>query len=359
MRRLSVMAALVAIGLLGCAGRSDVTPSPGAASVPPATTAPSESAASAAPPSAAGETQAADGPWIAYQQRAANGGYGVHLVQLDGSGIHWPVSAVPGKFQEHPDWSPDGKRLVFAVTDANNTKHIWVADLDGSHAEPIVDCEAPCAWADEPAWSPDGKSIAFQRTAVNGATRTSTIERWDVSAKVAHVVITAAAGMTFYAPRWAPDGHALVAEDSTNGKTLDDPPAANSIAIIDLSGSAPTLHDLTDASRLANNPDWSPLGDLIVFCLPAPHAGFDGPADLYVMAPSGGAMRRLTTLVEAGGRAVQPTFAPDGLSVLFVVDDPAGPKQGLASVAIAGGDIRPAAGSDYIGGVHPRLQPKP
>jgi Tol biopolymer transport system component len=50
------------------------------------------------------------------------------------------------------DWSPDGRRIVFARDDG-----IWLIDVDGSGQRrlPIT------PGADEPRWSPDGRRIAF------------------------------------------------------------------------------------------------------------------------------------------------------------------------------------------------------
>ena len=343
----------------GCAGtplRSSVASSVGGSATAPPPSSPAS--VSLAPSSSPDPVQPKAGePWLAYTARAANGNFGVNLVRLDGSGVHAPTDGIPGQFQEHPDWSPDGNRLVLSETAADGTKDLWVADIDGSHATQIVDCQTPCVWADEAAWSPDGKSIVFHRMVATSGRRVSTLELFNVANSTTRILLTAKNGRAFYAPRWSPDGQSLVAEDAQNGATLDDPPSANAIAVVDLSATSPTLRDITAPDRLANNPDWSSQGDLIVFCLPAPSAGFDGPADLYVIAPGGGPMRRLTSLVEAGGRAIQPTFTPDGSAVLFVLDGPPATDRGLASVPVTGGDPRPAVGSSYIGGVHPRLRP--
>jgi Tol biopolymer transport system component len=358
MHRSWFISAAAVIAISGC------TASP--ASTPPRSGAPSSlvpSAGDVASPSvpSARSTPTATagwgGPWIAYQGGVPGKSYGVHLVRLDGSDIRWPMSKVPGQFQEHPDWSPDGKRLTFSVTASNDTEDIWVADLDGANAERIVDCEAPCVWADEPAWSPDGRSIVFQRATSSGGQRTSTIERWDASTKATTVLLKAAAETTFYAPRWSPDGRSLVAEHATNGKTIDDAPIDNAIVVIDLGATVPTMRAITDPTLMANNPDWSPRGDLIIFSLPKPRAGFDGPADLYTMAPAGGPMHQVTSIADAGRRATQPTFSPDGMSVLFLLEG--GTDQGLAIVPVTGGDPRSAAGATYVDGVHPRVQPTP
>ncbi len=299
-------------------------------------------------------------PWIAYQAFGADGGYGVHLARPDGTGIHFAMSAIPGKFQEHPDWSPDGQRIVFSATETDlQTEDLWVADVDGSNAERIVDCQAPCLWADEPAWSPDGRSIVFQRSISHNGTRTSTLEVLDPATKNVQTLLTAPKGKTFYAPRWSPDGRSLVTEFATNGATIDDPPTANSIAIVDLRATPPTVRAITKESLLANNPDWSPRGDLIVFSLPATGAGFDGMADLYTIRPDGTRMTVVTSLAAKGGRAFQPTFTPDGARIIFVREAVLGGDVSMASVLIDGTGLIPATSSGYIAGYHPRLRPSP
>ncbi len=52
-----------------------------------------------------------------------------------------------------PQWSPDGKQIVYTSDDA-----LWVMNSDGTNARKLV--EHPTGHA-EPRWSPDGKRIAF------------------------------------------------------------------------------------------------------------------------------------------------------------------------------------------------------
>ena len=55
-----------------------------------------------------------------------------------------------------PDWSPDGKRIAYAVR--SGARHdIWVMRADGSNARQVTAtgaCRAPC-------WSPDGAWLAY------------------------------------------------------------------------------------------------------------------------------------------------------------------------------------------------------
>src|SRR4051812_23311892 len=62
------------------------------------------------------------GAWVAYAVRPA-----IRLVRLDGTGDHLLVPKIAGD-QEHPDWSPDGSKIVFQL----DFKSLWVVGADGS-----------------------------------------------------------------------------------------------------------------------------------------------------------------------------------------------------------------------------------
>ena len=57
-----------------------------------------------------------------------------------------------------PDYSPDGKRIVFASTRSGGYE-IWVCGADGSNPTQVTRLGAPVSGS--PRWSPDGRTIAF------------------------------------------------------------------------------------------------------------------------------------------------------------------------------------------------------
>jgi hypothetical protein len=95
-------------------------------------------------------------------------GVGNLLIRPDGTDEHWatpdaPITANPAAqgggigdgWQMHPDWSPDGKQLTYAVDtwpETVFTRDLWVSDADGSNTRRVYGCAPPCRNAEWPAW---------------------------------------------------------------------------------------------------------------------------------------------------------------------------------------------------------------
>jgi TolB protein len=299
-------------------------------------------------------------PWIAYQSATGKlgGAHGIHLVRPDGSGAMFVGGALPrGGEQLHPDWSPDGRRILLDAADTDGTYDLWVIDLDSMAAERIVDCVTPCLWVQEAAWAPDGERIALQRHSATDEGEVSTVEIVDLASGESTTVFETDATLGIYAPRWSPDGASLVLEivGWDGGDFIGD-----SLQVLDLADPGVT-RTIVPMDMMGNNPDWSPRGDLIAFSAPAA-GGEPGGAlsDIWVVAPDGTGMRQVTHLAAEGGTAVQPAFTPDGSRILFKGSGgDVGRQDVIASIAIDGSDLGPATGEDYIGGWHPRMRPTP
>jgi Tol biopolymer transport system component len=294
-------------------------------------------------------------PWLAFQSDVG-GPYGVRLVRPDGTDQFYPTGTAGGTEQLHPDWSPDGLRLVFS-TMGGAARDLWVTDADGGNPEQIVACGA-CTLADEPAWSPDGTSIVFHRQTLVGDVFQSTLEIYDVASRTTRVVLTAPDDRAFYAPRWSPDGTHLVMEYAHRLPDSREDFDGVQLAILDLRAKTPELRPITKVSDWTNNPDWSPTSDLITFSRPAAPPRIDGPSDLWTIKPDGSEARQVTRLADQGSIGIQPTFTPDGTQIVFVTGKPDG-DQGMGLVPVAGGEVVPATTSGFLGGVHPRFRPTP
>jgi hypothetical protein len=106
--------------------------------------------------------------WSPDSRRIAFGGTcdedGVFVANLDGSDttllvkLKWTTASN----RYAPDWSPDGKRIVFVAPDSSDESvesRIYVIDADGSNLTPLP---FEGSWQ-LPTWSPDGKHIMLER----------------------------------------------------------------------------------------------------------------------------------------------------------------------------------------------------
>jgi Tol biopolymer transport system component len=356
-RRSMVLGLSASLGLMACGpAASPSAPAPSAAS-----SAPSASGAIAASgtPSPSASPRPTPTPlpsilpgesWLAVQTQTT--GYGVHFVRPDGTGLHRWTAGVPGT-HEHPDWSPDGDRILLNAVMPDGTEDLWIGAADGSDAQMLLDCVAPCVWLDEAAWSPDGTEVAVQRLTRGAGRQTiSTLERLEVATGRTTIILTMPTQEIVLAPRWAPDGRRLVVEHLHLVEDhIDADVDRGGIGIVDLDAATPTVQPITEGA-FENSPDWSPGGELVLWSQP----GAEGGSDVWVGAPDGSGARRVTDLASSGDGADQPAFAPDGRSIVFVWSE-AGGSTRIGQVDVDGSGLRSATGDVEIDGMHPRLRP--
>ena len=350
-RTVLLMTVLSIVG--GCssapAGASGPPPSGGGSM----SAAPSPTATAAA--TTAHRVPAPGEPWIAYQ-RVTNRAEAA-LMRPDGSDAYTPTGSVPGTDQSNPDWSPDGLRLVFAVT-IDDRDHLWTVDADGSGAKELVDCEAPCLFVDDPAWSPDGASVLYSRNEEVDGKSVATLETVRLADGHIDVLLTAAPVDFFAGARWSPDGRSIVLEVVHRAGTSPESELSGvTLSVVDLSTATRKPRGITDPALFAATADWSGDGTEIVYsALPVAKAP---QPDLFTIRPDGTGLRRLTTLADTGGYAAEPDFDPNGDRILFSGQLEGGRAGILAAVPRAGGTPVSATGSMVIEGRHPRSRPTP
>jgi serine/threonine protein kinase len=96
-----------------------------------------------------------------------------------------------------PALSPDGRRIVFGVREADGKTQLWMRPLDSPAAQPLTGTEG--AWF--PFWSPDSRAIAFFAD--------GKLKRIDVAGGAARTVCDAP---TAYGGSWSPQGVIVFAE---------------------------------------------------------------------------------------------------------------------------------------------------
>ncbi|MCH8955373.1 protein kinase [candidate division KSB1 bacterium] len=169
------------------------------------------------------------------------------------SGHSKPLS-IPHQFKaeiEFPEWSPDGRQIVFA------SSGIWITDTTGQHLSQIVD------FGSCPKWSPDGKQIAFSTywsEVKNGA-----IFVYDF-ADSTFSKISPENGRKFTQPSWSIDGAWIACVANVGLKS--------EMWLIETG--TWSAYPLLDLDNHIQYPTWSPDNELIYFI-----SDKNGPRDLW------------------------------------------------------------------------------
>ncbi len=295
-----------------------------------------------------------DKAWIAYQTGV--GTEGVWLIHPDGTDNHQIATNVRGEpgGELLPDWSPDGKRIVF-TTRGGKTEPLYTYDLATKRSTQLFACKSPCLGDDEPAYSPEGTKVAFDRALAPIVDSAGDQVPSDCGLWIGDVAMGKVIQITSnthppcdreYNARWAPDGSQLT---YWRDPYKDGQPTGTSVFVINADG---THEDrLTDPKMFAGEADWSPDGKWIVFdSYPLAEFNFEPKvSNLYRMHPDGSGTEQLTHNDTADLRATQPRYTPDGEWIIFTSVTPS--SRSLWAISAAGGEpIVIAPGGIYTHG---------
>lgn len=202
------------------------------------------------------------------------------IFAVDRNGLNMKQLTNEAGYDDSPDWSPAGNRIVYVHWSVDGRSDIWAMNPDGT-AKVNLTADLPAnATRREPAWSKDGTRLAFiqlENTA-QGSLATLYVMRADGSEKQQ---VTSNYGTFDATPTWSPDGR-QVAFVRYYGAEAD-------ITILDLNtGNMKRL----PVPGLESRPAWSPDGLLIAFSV---------NDKLYTMRPDGSRVRLRSTNPAWGG----------------------------------------------------------
>lgn len=208
------------------------------------------------------------------------------LFAVDRTGLNMKQLTTDPGYDDSPDWSPAGNRIVWVNWSPTGRSDIWAMNPDGTNKVNLTADMPANATRREPAWSKDGTRIAFiqlENTAM-GSLATLYVMRADGSERQ---VVTSNYGTFDATPTWSPNGR-QIALVRYHGPEAD-------ITILDrISGETRRLM----VPGLESRPAWSPDGLLIAFSL---------NDKLYTIQPDGSRLRLRSTNPAWGG-GVAPTW---------------------------------------------------
>ncbi len=148
-----------------------------------------------------------DGRRLVFARRS---GQGVGLAVMSATGGPARMLA-RGGFSGGPSWSPDGRRIAFH-RDRGYGSEIWMVRADGTNLRQLTRLRRPpdvaCVQDRWPDWSPDGKTIVFGR--LSGAS-CEIGQLYTIRPDGSRQTKLGARNLVLDGPRYSPDGQSIVA----------------------------------------------------------------------------------------------------------------------------------------------------
>jgi Tol biopolymer transport system component len=222
----------------------------------------------------------------------------IYVMNPDGSGQQ-NITNSPAS-ETRPAFSPDGKKIAFV----KDFKGISVMNPDGTGLAQILDGASSGLGSitSFPDWSPDGKKIVFNAIP-KGSPDGADIYSINVDGTGLTRLTTNPANDS--SPAWSPDGTKIAFSSIRDAV----PNEVNyEIYVMDADGSNQTR--ITNNTKFDSGPAWSPDGARIAFT-----SRRDDNFEVYVMNADGSNPARLTN---NGEQDSDPKWSPDGTKIAFM-----------------------------------------
>jgi dipeptidyl aminopeptidase/acylaminoacyl peptidase len=264
-----------------------------------------------------------------------------------------------------PRVSPDGRRVVYTVSDAVTTpdrseyvSQIWMATADGRENYQLTFADKSST---NPKWSPDGNWIAFTSTRKENK---SNLYLLRVSGGEAEPLTDVKSGVSDF--EWSPDGRSI-AFAMTDQKSEDEEKndkAKNDFRWVDENVKMARLYvlpvqrdaagkreprKLTTENYHVNGFDWSPDGSRIVFShAKSPVANDWTTSDVSIVEVATG---KVSVFANTQAAELSALYSPDGKSIAVLSSDvpPRWAQSGVIQIFPASGGTARALSASYDG----------
>lgn len=229
---------------------------------------------------------------------------GVQLftVRGDGTGVR-QLTTVDGE-AAHPDWSPDGRRLVFELGGENHAGVVLI-NRDGSGLRDLT----PTGFQGNPAFTADGRHIVFD-------SETGNVE----------IIRTDGTGRRTLTRNPFPGvGYDTDANVSPDGRFISFVRVRvpdKEQALFSMRADGSRLGQLTPYSLdVGIKHDWAPDGSRIAIIANADHQPAGTSANVATIRPNGSGLRMLTNYRGGEVNALTGSYSPDGYWIAYRLED--------------------------------------